>query len=134
MLTGFFLILPAISFAQAGLSNPIVPCAGAEASNGLPACTVCHLAQLAQNLLNSGVFLAIFISAILFAYAGWLYLTNEAIHQQERARGLFKDVVIGLVIILGAWLFVDTIMKTLMGGNYWPWNDICKTASTAGTI
>lgn len=118
-------ILPAISYAQAGLPKQIVPCAGAEARDGLPACTVCHIAELAQNLLNSAIFLAVFMSAILFAYAGWLYLTNEALHAQNEARGLFKDVVIGLIIILGAWLVIDTLMKTVSGGDYFPWNSVC---------
>ncbi len=120
-----FCIVPAISFAQAGLPKQIVPCAGAVASDGLPACTVCHIAELAQNLLNSAIFLAVFMSAILFAYAGWLYLTNEALHAQNEARGLFKDVIIGLIVILGAWLVIDTLMKTVSGGDYFPWNSVC---------
>ncbi len=129
-----FALVPIVGFAQtAGIPEKIVPCSGAVAKDNMEACTVCHLATLAQNLLNSAIFLAVFISAILFAYAGWLYLTNEAIQGQAEARGLFKDVVLGLIIILGAWLFVDTIMKTLMGStNYLPWNSICGNGMTPG--
>lgn len=118
-------VIPAVTFAQTALSKPIVPCAGAEARDGLPACTVCHIAELAQNLLNSAIFLAVFMSAILFAYAGFLYVTNEALHAQSEARGLFKDVLLGLIVILGAWLVVDTLMKTVSGGEYFPWNSVC---------
>jgi hypothetical protein len=120
-----FALAPAISFAAAGLPTQIVPCSGAVARDGLPACTICHIAELAQNLLNSAIFLAVFMSAILFAYAGWLYLTNEALQGQSEARGLFKDVVMGLIVILGAWLVIDTLMKTVSGGQYFPWNSVC---------
>lgn len=120
-------LIPVTSFAAAGLPDRIVPCDGV----GSNPCTLCHLVQLAQNLLNSAVFLAVFMSAILFAYAGWLYLTNEALHAQQEARGLFRDVVIGLIIILAAWLVVDTLMKTLTGGQYLPWNSVCSGSGAA---
>lgn len=120
--------IPAVSLAAAGLPEKIVPCDGVN-------CSVCDLVQLAQNLLNSAIFLAVFLSALLFAYAGWLYLTNEALHAQNEARGLFKDVVIGLIIILGSWMVVDTVMKTLAGGQYFPWNSVCSTPQqTAGRV
>ncbi len=121
----FLMFIPGVSVAAAGLPTQIVPCAGAVASDNLPACTVCHIAELAQNLLNSAIFLAVFMSAILFAYAGWLYLTNEALGAQNEARGLFKDVILGLIVILGAWLVIDTLMKTVSGGQYFPWNSVC---------
>lgn len=106
--------------AQAQIPT-IVPC------NGLD-CTICDLAQLAQNLLNATIYLAVFLSAFLFAYAGFLYLTNEAIGQQQKAKQMFTNVLLGLVILMGAWLFVDTVMKMMLGtgpGGYFPWNSIC---------
>ncbi len=129
-----FSMIPAVSFAAAGLPERIVPCSGAVASDGQPACTVCHIAELAQNLLNSAIFLAVFMSAILFAYAGWLYLTNEALHAQNEARGLFRDVILGLIVILGAWLVIDTLMKTVSGGQYFPWNSVCSNYGTGADV
>lgn len=117
MLPALLFALPLLASAQ--LPDRIVPC------NGLD-CTVCSLAALAQNLLNAGIFMAVFLSAILFAYAGWLYLTNAAIEGQSRAKGMLLNVVIGLVIILAAWLIVDTLMKVMLGGSYLPWNRVCK--------
>lgn len=100
----------------------IVPCNGVD-------CTVCDIARLAQNLLNAAIYLAVFFSAFLFAYAGFLYLTNEAIGQQQKAKQMFTNVLLGMVVLMGAWLFVDTVMKMLMpggaGGGYFPWNSIC---------
>ncbi|MBI5456918.1 hypothetical protein HY969_04240 [Candidatus Kaiserbacteria bacterium] len=114
----FGLSLPYISYAQTILPKKIVPCDGLN-------CTVCSLAELAQNILNAGIVISVFLSAMLFAYAGWLYLTNEAIGQQQKAKDTFKNVVLGLVIILAAWVIVDTLMKMTLGGNYLPWNNVC---------
>lgn len=129
MLGGYyFLVLSVPMFVFAsnpGIPSRIVPCDGTD-------CTVCHLATLAQNLLNAGIFIFVFMAAMLFAYAGFLYLTNEAIGQQQRARSIFKNVAIGLIILLSAWLVVDTLMKSVLGNGqggtatFGPWNDICS--------
>ncbi len=117
--TSAVVLLPLLINAQTILPKKLVPCDGLN-------CTVCSLATLAQNILNAGIFLSVFLSAILFAYAGWLYLTNEAIGQQQKAKDTFKNVVIGLVIILAAWLVVDTLMKMMLKGDFGPWNNVCS--------
>ena len=89
-------------------------------------CTVCDLATLAQNVINTGIFIFIFLAALLFAYAGFLYLTNEALDKQSEARKIFGNVAIGLVVLLAAWRGVDTLMKSVLGGDFGPWNDICR--------
>lgn len=127
MLAGYYslvLVFPFFVFGQtggAGLPKQIVPCTGVN-------CTVCDLATLAQNIINTGIFIFIFFSALMFAYAGFLYLTNEAIQMQQQAKSIFKNVTIGLIILLAAWLLVDTLMKSVLGGTFGPWNDICRAA------
>ena len=129
------LILLAIIFSPAlafGAPLPsIVPCGGADQ----PSCTVCHLMQVAQNVLNVGIFIAIFFSSLLFAWAGILYLTQSAnIIGQDKAKNVFKSVFFGLLLILAAWLIIDTIMKVLVDPNktitsgikIGPWNEICE--------
>lgn len=124
VLAGYYSLLMAFPFAVFAQTNPglpkqIVPCNGVD-------CTVCHLATLAQNIINTGVFIFVFFSAMMFAYAGFLYVTNEAIGEQAKARSIFSNVAMGLVILLAAWLVVDTLMKALLGGDFGPWNDICR--------
>ena len=114
-----YLAIPALLFAQAGIPKKIVPCNGVD-------CKVCDLATLAQNLINTGIFIVIFLSALLFAYAGFLYLTNEAIGEQQKAKKIFGNVAIGLIILLAAWLVVDTLMKSVLGGSFGPWNNVCQ--------
>lgn len=113
-------LTPSVALGAA-LPGKIVPCNGTD-------CEVCHIAQLAQNLMNTGIFIAVFLSAVLFAWAGWKYLTNAANPGQTgKAKAIFWNVTVGLIIILGAWLLVDTIMKVLVGntGVMGPWNKIC---------
>lgn len=129
-----YVSLPIFAFAQTqgrGLPKQIVPCAGAmsETVNGVttPACTCKSLIDLAQNIIDGGIYIAVFLSAALFVYAGWLYMTKETIQGQKDAKNVFKNVLIGLVIILTAWLVVDTIMRSVGGSEFGgSWSDMCK--------
>lgn len=117
-------LAPTLTLA-AGLPSQIVTCTGID-------CGVCDLAQLAQNVLNTGIYIAVFLSAVLFAYAGAIMATAGGNTEKiSSARGIFTNVAIGLVIILAGWLVVDTLMRTLVGSNssFGPWNRICSTAS-----
>jgi hypothetical protein len=117
------LISPALVSAV-GFPDRIVTCGG----YGQPACTVCHLADLANRVLNAGIYVAIFLSALLFAWAGWKYLTNAANPgQHEEAKKIFLNVLVGLIVILGGWLVIDTLMRVLVKNKNW--NTICKSAS-----
>ena len=133
-----FALVP-VSFALAtshggGLPAQIVPCDGTD-KNGGTACNFCHLVQLAQNLINTGIFILITLAAFMFAYAGLLHLTAQGDSSKAaKARSIFTHVAVGLVIILGAWLAVDTLMKAMVderAGGVGPWNAIgcAQTAS-----
>ncbi len=119
----FLLFAPNIILAQ-GVIPTIVP----ENCRGQGGCqSVCDIATIAQNILNAAVYLAVFLSAVLFAWAGFLYLTNVANSgQHTKAIEVFKNVAIGLVIILAGWLIIDTVMGTLVNkAHFGPWNKIC---------
>jgi len=112
-------ISPSITFAQ--FPDKIVPCTGVD-------CDICHIGQLAQNVLNAGIYIAVFLSAILFAYAGWQYITaGGEPGKATEAKKIFWTVGVGLVLILAAWLIVDVIMKLMVksGAPLGPWNTIC---------
>jgi hypothetical protein len=118
-------IVPAFVFAA--MPTQIVTCTGVTGAN---ACTVCDIARTAQNVLNIGIYIAVFMSAILFAYAGIIYVTNIANHGEiSKAKSIFSNVVVGLVIILASWLVIDTLMKTLISSDVTerlgPWNRVC---------
>jgi hypothetical protein len=119
-LATLFMLAP-YAVGAAPFDKPLVPCNGAD-------CSICDLATLAQNILNAAIYMAVFLAAGLFAWAGGLYLTSAGNPTQAgKAKGVFVNVALGLIFILGSWLLVDIIMKTLTpgGGKFGPWNQIC---------
>jgi hypothetical protein len=57
------------------------------------------------------------IAAILFAYAGFLYLTSGAnINNRSKATKIFKNVLLGYLLILLAWIIIATILINLCVG------------------
>lgn len=114
----FLVFSPALAFA-AGLPQQIVTCTGVN-------CSVCDIATTAQNVLNTAIFIMVFLSAVLFAWAGWKMLTAQGnTESYSQGKAIFGNVVLGLVIILAGWIVIDTLMKTMTNGSFGPWNKIC---------
>ena len=107
-------MIPAVSFA-----NGIVPCEG-------PDCNICHLAALAQRILNFLIILATSVATAIFMYAGFLYLmAGGDPGKVSKAHSLFWNVIVGLVIMLSAWLIVDIFMSVLLNKAFLQnWNTI----------
>ncbi len=98
-------------FVSAQITGPLVPCEG-------PECQACHVVELGQRIVNFLVGIASFIAVLLFAWAGFLMVTaagNEG--QVSKAKGMFMNVFIGMVIVLLGWLIVDTLMKYTFVGS-----------------
>ena len=110
------ILFPLVALA-AGIPSEIVPqtCSG-------PDCGCAQLIELARNILNTAIFLSVFMSAIIFAWAGWWFMTGRTAGNSgyiEYAKNVTWNVVIGLVIIMAAWLIVDTLMRTLSKIPIW---------------
>ena len=118
------IVTPSLVLAQSNiLPGQIVP----KECNGIGGCqSICQLATVAQNVLNTGIYIAVFLSAVLFAWAGLKMLTSVANPgERTRAKEIFANVAVGLVIILVGWLVVDVLMRTLVGASVLPWNKVC---------
>jgi hypothetical protein len=101
-------------------------------------CSVCDAQTLAWNVLNWLISIAIIIAALLFVNAGVLYVMSPSNPGNiARAHKIFTNTLIGLVIILSAWLLIDVVMKSLFNENagdvaYGPWNNfLCSGTSYA---
>lgn len=95
--------------------KPLIVC-GTEKTK--PECGFNDLVTLAQNLITDLIIISTFLAAIAFAYAGFILLAsggNE--NQKNRAKDIFKKVLIGYLWILGAWLLVYTITDVLLDKN-----------------
>ncbi|MBL7155480.1 MAG: hypothetical protein ISS88_03210 [Candidatus Portnoybacteria bacterium] len=98
------------------ITDPIVPCGGETQSD----CTLCHLWELASNIINFISFnLAVPMAVLLFIAAGIMFLISGG--NQEKvalARSIFTNTIIGLVIIFASWLLIDTLLKTIATGAF----------------
>lgn len=146
-------VLPAQAHAQFNFfKGPLVPCGNdvRVTYSGDPSdpngnvemcitgeCTTCGLVTLASNLINFAIFLAVIAAALLFAYAGGLYIFSAASPGNiSKAHRIFWDVLLGLLFILAAWLVIDTVMKVLYGNDaskWGPWNQILCGSTTETT-
>src|SRR6266403_1490635 len=93
---GTILLSPAIVLAQSALEKTIVPanCQGADAATK---CGICDLATLAQNVLNTAIYVMIVLSAVMFAWAGFKALTSQGnTAEYAAAKRIFGNVLVGL--------------------------------------
>jgi hypothetical protein len=127
------------SLVQCGTSGEVYECFDPNNPGGVryvvdDECSVCHFVALGQRIINFMIFLSVVGATLLFVYAGLLYMTAQGNSGQVgRAHGVFKNVLIGLVVVLAGWLIVDVVMKTLYdeGGTGWgPWNAIICNGAT----
>lgn len=99
-----------ISVWGAVLPGGLIPCG----NSGQPSCDFNMLIKLVQNIINFLVYMAAPVAAVAFAWAGVLYLTAAGDEKRiGQAHTIFTDVLIGLGIVLSAWLIVKLIVTGL---------------------
>lgn len=112
----YFLLATGLAWANlacAGyITGPLVPCSDN--------CTVCDFWHLASNIINFITFnLALPIAALMFIVAGAFFLIAGGREDMvDKARTIFTNTFIGLVIIFSSWLLVDTLLKTIAGVEF----------------
>jgi hypothetical protein len=111
---------PGSVLAQTKTISGLIPC-GNVVENGMVVeserCTFDDLIVLAQIVINFLIFkIAAPLAAVMFAYAGFLWLTNAGNESKiTQAREVFWMVFWGLVIALAAWLTVNMIVTFFVG-------------------
>ena len=95
-------------------------------SQGLVSCDECGFSDILTliNKVTTFIFenLVIPIAAIAFAYAGFELLTSGGeTSKKEKAKKIFTDVAIGLIIAAAAFLIVQTILSVLGYDQSWNW-------------
>jgi hypothetical protein len=82
-------------------------------------CDFIDLIAMINRIINYLIVIATALSAIAFAYAGWLYLSaGDNTGQVTKARTIFMDVAIGFVIILSGWLLFRLIADNFLSDAY----------------
>lgn len=82
--------------------------------NNPPDCTFEELIATANAVMGFLVQIGIAFIAIVLAYAGWIYLTAGGDSGKiKTAHKMFRNSVIGFMIILGAFLVIKLLVSTL---------------------
>lgn len=98
-------ILPS-STQAAGL----VPCGG----TGEPTCGFCHVFVLFNNIVNFLFRLVPPVAALMLMFAGVkFFMAVDNPGEVKNAQNVIKSVVIGLIIIYGAWAFVGAFLSAI---------------------
>ena len=110
------LIVPVISTAYT-LGDPLVPCKNTEDSP----CDFSAILALVNNVITFLIkYMAIPITAIMFAYAGFELVTSGGSTEKRGiAKKVFTDAVIGLVLAVAAWIIIKTILSILGYKGAW---------------
>ena len=139
----FFLVTP-IAFVDAEL----VPCG----NTGEPSCTICHLVGGAHAIVKQLLEWALALSLLVIMAAGVMYITSAGNQSTTTmAKTAIKNTLIGVSIMLLAFLIVTTVINNLFlnnnsdvpvsaGGlnivnNAWNFNSTCTSSnSNAGAV
>lgn len=128
-----FVVLTLVLFApHTSSAAGLIACGGA----GEPACQSCHVIQLANDGLSFIITLSLVIAGGLFVYAGYLMTASRGDEGMiSKGKAVFTNVGIGFIIVIAAWLMIDTIMKGLLPdgsvNGFGPWNEISCVAQPA---
>lgn len=107
------------------------------------ACGFAGVLAIVQNAMNAMISLGIVVMTLIVAYAGITFMTASTNPEaKSKAKNMMINAVVGMLIVLSAWLIVDFVMKALYNPNlagWGPWNTILgdsdgKTCIEAKTL
>jgi hypothetical protein len=103
----FLLVFLTFIFSDNVFADSIVKCDG-------PDCNFTKFFESVTAILRSIYITSFSIATILFAYAGVLLMTSQGdTNKVDRARGIFKSVIIGLIIMAfsywGVWFLLNQL-------------------------
>lgn len=109
--------------ASADSLNNFVTCAGGYTDP----CSICHLLEMLNRVMRFVLITMVSVFFILVAFAGFRLATGAGNPDVTKLIGtVLRNGVIGFVIMLSAWLIVDTILKIMMdeGESIGVWNQV----------
>lgn len=111
------LVIPAF-FVPTSDTSQVVGTQIAYAGGGLVTCDRCKFQdaiKTAEGLVKWIIQIGAVIGAVMFAYAGFLYMTAQGdTGKIGKAHAIFLSVIVGLVVMLAAWLLIELVVNTLV--------------------
>lgn len=117
-------------------AQSFLPCDGSAANP----CNSCHIVLVANTLISWLIGVIMVLFGVLAVWAGFGLVTSGGNPSAlSDAKSRFTNAFIGLLIVLSAFLIVDTLMKTLIGNNgeiegYGPWSEVKCTTQTVTSV
>lgn len=115
----FYFIAFALSFCAFQFANAqgLVPCGMGNDTNN--ACTLCHLIIGIYGIINWAKTMLITVAAVGIFISGVMYIISSGDEGMvTKAKGFLKNSILGFVIVLMSWFFVNTIMWVLSAENF----------------
>ena len=127
-----FSFLAPLSEAAAQTRSNYDPAGGLVGSSNIGCsgfdCQLCNVMRAVNNIISFLFYLGTIIAVLLFIYAGAkMMMAGGDSGAVSEAKNIFWNIIIGVVIMLCAYLVVDTVLKSVLSGNaqrYGPWNEI----------
>ena len=116
LLVSVFLYLPIVPIVDGGMTVALTDAAGLVpcGEKGNP-CNACHAMGMVNNLISYLFTIITFLAVMVIMYAGVKLVTSQGnASEWEEAKGMMTNMIVGFVIVLSAWLVVDTLMKMLL--------------------
>jgi len=125
---------PPITDGVIDSGHGFVPCSGVH-------CSPCDLVVMFNTIVKWVMMMVFILFAVLAVKAGLTMVTSGSPGALAAAKKSFTNAFLGLLIMLAAWLIVDTLLRKLLdGGNldavysgYGPWSQVqCASDTQAG--
>ena len=103
--------LQTVSAAETTGIAQLAQCSGAD-------CSACNVVYMANGLITWLIGILCVIFAVILAIAGVKLVTSGGnASALDAAKSSFTNAIIGFLIVLSAWLIIDTIMRGLIGNE-----------------
>jgi len=132
----FLITLLLISLPAIAQGESLIPCGGPDCP-----CTLCHFFLMIERIVRYALFTIVPILAVLMIVVGGVmmfsaYAGQSGMERVSQAKKLFTAIVIGLIIVYGAWLLIN-IFLSVLGVAQWTglktwWRVDCDVECTSG--
>jgi hypothetical protein len=124
VIVALFFFVPVIVFGQD--PEGLVTCSG-------PDCNFCTFVTMVDKVISFIFTLMVLGAVLMMVFAGFKLVVSQGDeHAMGEAKSMITNVVVGFVIVMSAWLIVDTMMKALLKTNsdFGIWNEVkgCGTS------
>ena len=123
-----FLLNAPLVFAQSAWQKGIWYGTGKEGvtcNNLEGGCDLCDAIKVAQNIIQMLFELAIPLAVAMIAWGAFVFMTAAGSEERvKQGRKIMTSAVIGLAIVLGAWIIINVLLHLLTGKVNFPWHTV----------